>query len=552
MVITREHCEQFLNENREEVYHYLFKYFGSQDIVDQLVVTVGRRLWSLIQKGRISHDNARAWLYATAEKVSKNAVRYTFAGPRKLVTQQIDNKDVLQGAAELDQVVRNLPANGRSLFILYVAQGLSIDEIAEIWQVAPAKVRAKMFGQVASIASSLKRRGTKVSVRRLLLYLLQLGSIHLDTQITDLATQDEAVAADLQYWRQVLQIYRKSDLLNIEPITIQNRPYLNTQARWLPAAALGALGVGIISIFSIANFYYHWFIPAENFVQLDESIPVKRNGLIIGSASNKTPLILPARDRVEADEITEFELPAQGLIRMGQGSLLRFAEADKNFKVKIERGNFYFEPALFAMQQEREFLLPEGRRLVLAKKSQLFLTLSDKKKHIMLKSGSADLYFGKARMRLIEGVTFKIKKKRLETIQKDEKLVRFWLKKLRIPAIQYSSPWAYRTISSLENVQIPLQLGREANYSAPRQLGTARRSGKRAASREFTDMVMMPTQSQSATGKKNRTDGAGAPGGSQLPSSVLSKQSGKKTKPRPEIETGGPGGGGETGGPGNN
>ncbi len=146
--------EELYTAYYEELRNYFSKqaygYANAEDIVQETFVKAIEHEETL---GRLDDKKRRAWLYRTAKNLLIDRIRHKKREPQW--EAKVSGEDISD--IEVDMMLGLLSDRDKSIFILRHYEGYRATEIADIFQMTPANVRARL---------SLARKLLKMELER--------------------------------------------------------------------------------------------------------------------------------------------------------------------------------------------------------------------------------------------------------------------------------------------------------------------------------------------------------------------------------------------------
>ena len=159
-----------------KIHRFAFSYLKSEHDAEELIQDVFLKLWAKRDSLNVN-GNVRAYLYKVAVNSIYDFIRrknlelafQEFAGGK---TDEVDNTwdEVVYNdlAAQLDQLMSQMPAQRRKIFKMSKEKGLSNDEIAESLGLSKRTVENQIYRATAFLKDNLKQN----SVLSLLFFFL--------------------------------------------------------------------------------------------------------------------------------------------------------------------------------------------------------------------------------------------------------------------------------------------------------------------------------------------------------------------------------------------
>ncbi len=141
--LTEQQCVYLIEQYKHELYRYIFKFFGDQDVADDVFQEICLKIWQLAQQKTVERINIKAWFFAVAANVCKKERSRTFRYQRRLIYGEPyeieDQRDSPEEQAErkaiaekIDTAVRALPPDLRTVFLFKNINEFKQNQIAQI------------------------------------------------------------------------------------------------------------------------------------------------------------------------------------------------------------------------------------------------------------------------------------------------------------------------------------------------------------------------------------------------------------------------------------
>jgi len=205
--------------------------------------------------------------------------------------------------------------------------------------------------------------------------------------------------------------------LQAENISQGNKTYsenFKTTIKWIYQILIPAT-----VLLTIFNFYYDSITPQKYFSNIDNKIPVIRNGFWFGNKTTSTNKIICGKDQINTNLTISIKC-FNHIEVVSQGPDISIKKNKNKYNLFLHKGIFYIH---FSKQNSNEYHinLPDGS-IVLVTGTELFFNLNEKQSQLLLLSGSAIMNKNNIITNLSIGKVYEISKREIIITEEKNKL----------------------------------------------------------------------------------------------------------------------------------